>query len=226
MHGFAEATRTLSAHSWQGRGGRRDGDGSDAARLGHGVSPCPEHDELLKVFPVPVVPEQSPAAEFESFFTTTAPAVRRYAYRMVDASSVDDIVSETFTLVWQRWSDVPVEEAPRRAWTFRVAHHRVQHWYEAKQREVRLHRRLAPVRTQVADHADELADEAGVAALLAVLPPAEREAMWLVVCDGLTPQDAAYVLDCSASALTSRLSRARQRLAVVLAERATQEVTR
>ncbi|MBD8059301.1 sigma-70 family RNA polymerase sigma factor [Cellulomonas sp. JH27-2] len=172
------------------------------------------------------MPEQSAAGEFESFFVATAPQVRRYAHRMVDAASVDDIVSETFTLVWQRWVDVPTEEAPRRAWTFRVAHHRVQHWYEAKQRDVRLNRRLAPVRTDVADHAADVTDEADVAAVLALLPPAEREAMWLVVCVGLTPKDAAFVLDCSASALTTRLSRARQRLTVILADRVAQEVNR
>lgn len=145
---------------------------------------------------------------------------------MVDHASVDDIVAETFTIVWQRWVDVPVEPDPRRAWAFRVAHHRVQHWYESKQRDVRLHRRLAPARTDVADHAAEVAGENDLATLLALLPPSEREAMWLVVSAGLSPTAAAFVLDCSPSALTSRLARARQRLAVILTDRAEREVTR
>ncbi|ROS23678.1 RNA polymerase sigma factor [Cellulomonas sp. PhB150] len=167
-----------------------------------------------------------PAAEFEAFFAATAPQVRRYAHRMVDRASVDDIVAETFTVVWQRWVDVPADPDRRRAWAFRVAHHRVQHWYEAKQREVRLHRRLGPARADVADHAADIVGEHDVAAVLALLPPAEREAMWLVVSVGLSPKDAAFVLDCAPSAVTTRLSRARQRLATVLAARVEGEVAR
>lgn len=138
---------------------------------------------------------------------------------MVDRASVDDVVAETLTVVWQRWVDVPADPDRRRAWAFRVAHHRVQHWYEAKQREVRLHRRLTPARTEAPDHAADVVDESDLASLLAVLPPAEREAMWLVVSAGLSPSQAAFVLDCSASALTSRLARARQRLAAALSDR-------
>ncbi|MBD3779949.1 MAG: sigma-70 region 4 domain-containing protein, partial [Micrococcales bacterium] len=49
------------------------------------------------------------------------------------------------------------------------------------------------------------------------LPPAEGEAMALTVWAGLTPTEAAEVLGCSVTALTSRLSRARARLGAVLA---------
>ena len=49
-------------------------------------------------------------ARFEALFREHHSAVRAYARRRVPSEVVDDIVSETFLVVWRRLDDVP--EAP------------------------------------------------------------------------------------------------------------------
>lgn len=162
--------------------------------------------------------------EFSTYFRATAPSVRRYVARLVDSHSVDDVVSETFTVAWRRWDEISDVEH-RRAWTFRVAHHRVLRWYEAEGRH--RHDELdGRDRQGHGDHADGVAAADRTTRLLATLPPAERAAMALIVLDDMSPSDAAFVLGCSTTALTTRLHRARQRLAAALQETTRMEALR
>lgn len=43
-------------------------------------------------------------------------ALRRHAQRVSDDVIADDVVAETFTVVWRRLADVPTDERSRRAW--------------------------------------------------------------------------------------------------------------
>ena len=62
------------------------------------------------------------------------------------------------------------------------------------------------------DHSDLTVEQIVVAEALARLSEADRELICLIAWDGLTPAQAAEVLGCRASALTTRLHRARARL--------------
>lgn len=157
------------------------------------------------------------AGAFESLFREMAPAVRRFAARRVGSDLADDVVSETFSVVWRRWDDLPDEQHFRRAWVFRVAHHTVSHTMRSRSRVQRLAARVQQAPVHVPDVAEDLAGDDRVSQLLAHLPPREREAMSLVVWDGLSAGQAAYVLGCSATAISSRLTRARRRLEKVIA---------
>src|SRR5690606_23209331 len=55
-----------------------------------------------------------------------------------------------------------------------------------------------------------------VQSTLMLLPASERDALTLVVFGGLSSTEAADVLNCCASAVTSRVSRGRQRLKQIL----------
>lgn len=168
---------------------------------------------------MPVPPQRSTqSVAFEQFYAETAPLVRRYVQRRIDRDLADDVVGETFTVLWRRWADVPVAEADRRAWTFGVARNllRSTRRKEAASRLLPWHGRTS------ADPAQEVADADRIDALLRALSPVEREAMELTVLVGLDPSQAARVVGCSPTAMTTRLSRARRHLEVLLAREADQ----
>ncbi|MBW0254535.1 RNA polymerase sigma factor [Cellulomonas sp. PS-H5] len=159
------------------------------------------------------------ADAFAAAYRLLAPQVRGYARRQVPDDLAEDVVAETFLVLWRRWADAPVPAAELRPWVFGVARNKVKHAHEQRSRQLRTVAGVAaaePTRAPVADPSDRLAGDDLARWLLAQLPPAESEAMSLTVWAGLTPSEAAEVLGCSLTALTSRLSRARARLAAVL----------
>lgn len=154
-------------------------------------------------------------ASFEALYRALAPQVRRYAERQVGADLADEVVVDAFTAVWRRRADLPAADDERRAWVFGVA--RLTARAVARRHRDGLPAAPARLRERIeADHADEVVGRDRVSRLLAALPPREREAMELTVWSGLTPAQAARVLGCSQTALTSRLARARRRLDAVL----------
>lgn len=161
------------------------------------------------------------AAAFAAAYRLLAPQVRGWARRQVPDDLAEDVVSETFLVLWRRWPDAPAADDQLRPWVFGVARNKVLHVREQHGRRLRTVAGAAavePTREAPADPADRLAGDDLARRLLALLPPAEGEAMSLTVWGGLTPGEAAEVLGCTPSALASRLSRARARLAAALAD--------
>ncbi|HEY0187787.1 MAG TPA: sigma-70 family RNA polymerase sigma factor [Cellulomonas sp.] len=159
------------------------------------------------------------AAAFADAYRLLAPQVRGYVRRQLPADQVDDVVSETFVVVWRRWADAPAGPDELRPWVFGVARHKILHAHEQRGRAAGSLVRaagLAQTRAGEPDPAEDLASHDRTRRLLALLPRAEAEAMALTVWAALTPAEAARVLGCSQTALTSRLSRARARLATAL----------
>jgi hypothetical protein len=65
------------------------------------------------------MPDPAPRrARFDALFHEHHPAVQAYARRRVPPEVVDDIVSETFLVVWRRLDDVPEAPLP---WLIAVA---------------------------------------------------------------------------------------------------------
>lgn len=151
---------------------------------------------------------------FEVLFSVLCPQVRSFARRHVAPAAVDDVVSETFLTVWRRFDALPAEEDARRAWVFMVARFVIAHAQRDAGRSSRRVARLAQVAvpgdTLVAFRQVEETDV--VLRALAVLPPAERDALELIVIEGCTAAEAAARLGCSLTAVSSRVSRARRRL--------------
>jgi RNA polymerase sigma-70 factor (ECF subfamily) len=172
------------------------------------VGDIPVRDDLLGVA----------QSEFTELFRSTYPPVRAYLLRMVGTTEAEDLTAEVFTTVWARWAHVPAEPTVRRAWVFGVAHNKVLELIRARQRGRGLLLRLAH---HPRDASSPGSDESVVALqrtrdLLEMLSPSERDAVALTALAGLSSAEAATVLDCSVSAVTSRVSRARQRLQTVL----------
>lgn len=156
-------------------------------------------------------------ADVEALFRLTAPLVRRYAVHQVGADLADDVVSDTFAVVWRRREELPGAVDEQRAWVFGVAHLTVKAVARRRRRGLTVVRAEAhEARRVVADHADLVAGEDLVDRLLAALPPREREAMELTVWVGLSPAQTARALGCTVSAVSTRLTRARKRLGPLL----------
>ncbi|MFI2754768.1 RNA polymerase sigma factor [Cellulomonas sp. P22] len=168
-----------------------------------GIDPRLERDELL-----------TPAAAFEAFVVEHHPALRRFTARIVGSSAADDVVSDTFVSAWSSWQTAPAAPDARRAWVFGIARHRSVDHIRAAARRRNLVRRLTsrPFSTTDSGPDTGILTQAGVDAIVSTLGAAERDALLLTVIGGLTCAEAAAVLGCSETAITSRLTRARQRL--------------
>jgi RNA polymerase sigma-70 factor (ECF subfamily) len=138
------------------------------------------------------------------------PRVLAYATSMVGRQTGEDITSETFTVAWRRWQDLPAARLP---WLLGVARNLIRELRRKDARQYELAvaegRRIS---TETGDIAVDVAERTTVLRALAELPDADREVLTLLAWHGLSQADAARVLDCSTATLSVRLHRARQRL--------------
>lgn len=144
---------------------------------------------------------------FAEIFAEHRDAVMRFAVRRVGTDTADDVVAETFLVVWRRLDSVA--PAHLRGWVFGIARGVIANQLRSYQRQDNLVSRIAferPATTQPS----ELAEAVGVA--LAGMPESYREALQLTEWDGLSAAEAAYALGVSAAAFRVRLHRARRRL--------------
>lgn len=145
---------------------------------------------------------------FERLWSEHSAAVLRYALRRVPSSQVDDVVAETFVVVWRRLADVPEPALP---WLLGVARGVAANHARSQNRQTALAVRLAsqPVSANPATSTDRTDM---VAAALDLLSDDDRELLTLIAWDGLEPREAAQVLGCSSATVRVRLHRARARL--------------
>ena len=143
--------------------------------------------------------------DFERIYDDHAEAVRAYVRRRAPRDVVDDIVSETFVVCLRRLDTVPAEPLP---WLYAVARKILANERRKAGREV-------PSAVEVAYEPEPVRD-AELAHAFAQLSERDREVLRLVAWEGLSPRDAATVLDCSAVACRVRYHRAKSRLAASL----------
>jgi RNA polymerase sigma-70 factor (ECF subfamily) len=162
-------------------------------------------------------------ARFDALFREHHPAVRAFARRRVPAEVVDDVVSETFLVVWRRLDDVPESPLP---WLLTVARYVVgTEWRGAARRE-RLWLRAQRGHMENYDPGDPESEDGRVLAALAVLRERDREALTLVAWDDLTPAQAAAVVGEPPARFRQRLHRARRRLRAELVDMRAAELRR
>jgi RNA polymerase sigma-70 factor (ECF subfamily) len=154
-----------------------------------------------------------PATRFRALFESHHAAVRRYAHhREISGPDADDLVAETFTVAWRRLDVVPVDDPL--PWLLTVAANVRRNRARAARRYDAALRRLPPPAS--APPPGEPDDAASLRRALAALSPDDQEILRLVAWDGLTPRQAAVVLQCPDGTARARLHRARRRLAAQL----------
>jgi RNA polymerase sigma factor (sigma-70 family) len=148
-------------------------------------------------------------ARFVALYEAHAGAVLAYARRRVGEHEAEDVLAETFLVVWRRHARIPDDALP---WLYAVAGNVIRNRRRAERRREALVARMA-AQPSFGDAPDPRLQEA-----LAALKPLDREALLLTAWEGLEPARAARAAGCSRATFNVRLHRARKRLAQALAE--------
>lgn len=140
-----------------------------------------------------------------------ADAVHRFAQRRVPGNDVEDVVADTFAVVWRRIDQVPQHALP---WIYAVARNVIGTRLRAAGRRSALADRVAAQPHSDVQSAEmEAVERVHLAEAWSRLREAEREVIALVAWEGLSSTEAALVMQCQPSTFAVRLLRARRRLA-------------
>ena len=152
---------------------------------------------------------------FRSLYDCTLSRTSTFVRRAMaaDFTNVEDVVAEVYLVAWRRLDDVPSPPEDQ-LWLFGVANKVIANHRRSVIRRSRLQTRLDQEPPGLAPQA-EPDDE--VRAALRSLPRRERDALNLVIWEGLTSEEAARVAGCSPNAIRSRVHRAKHRLRTRLA---------
>ncbi|MGH3276920.1 MAG: RNA polymerase sigma factor [Streptosporangiaceae bacterium] len=147
---------------------------------------------------------------FEAFYLAHFEDIFGYVQRRVPAEDAEDVTAQVFAVAWRRFGSVP-EPPQDRLWLFGVARNSVADHRRAADRRFRLHTLISAQARLAAKAGPELGDARfePVLAAISALRPRDREALQLVLWDGLSHAEAATVLRCSTTALEQRYRRAR-----------------
>jgi RNA polymerase sigma factor (sigma-70 family) len=151
---------------------------------------------------------------FERVFAEHARGVFAYAARRVP-DRADDVVAETFTVVWRRLDELPADVEP---WLYGVARRVVGGHWRSQSRESALISRLVEVASIVPMDDEAASDDCELFEALGRLRERDREALLLTYWEGLEPERAAAVLEISRDAFNQRVHRARERLRALCRE--------
>ncbi|MBG6092607.1 RNA polymerase sigma factor [Actinomadura viridis] len=161
--------------------------------------------------------ESEDARRFTAIYDACRQRVWAYAAGRAGRQAADEVVSETFAVAWRRRGDMPEPALP---WLLGVARNVLRDRYREEARRAsfaaasREWERAAAER----DIAEGVAERLAVLRALARLSEGDREILILVAWQGLSPQDAARVVGCTAATLRVRLHRARKRLVRAIEE--------
>jgi len=155
--------------------------------------------------------------EFESALATMLPRLRRFAHGLTrDTADADDLTQRTAERAlrardqWQPGTNFD-------AWAYRIMRNL---WIDTVRSRQRRDKMIAPaddgLEVGVEGEAETNAERLFLMRALNRLPDDQREAVVLVMIEGLSYAEAADVLQIPAGTLTSRLVRGRQALARML----------
>lgn len=170
--------------------------------------------------PIREEPDPAPGLDphrFESCFREHYADVLAFALRRIsDREAAEDVVSETFAVVWRQRDRIPDLALP---WLYAIARRVLANQRRSIHRRQKLGERLvheAGAATPALDPIGAYNLRSTFSDAFAQLRESEREVLRLVAWDGLDPGDAAQVLDCSPMAFRVRLHRARRKLTKLL----------
>lgn len=194
---------------------RADDPGNSPAAPGHRVHADDATIISLSVFD----PEQ-----FAIVFRKHAPAIQRYVTRRIGHEAADDVVAETFLVAFRQRASYRDDERDCLPWLYGIATNLVGRHWRTEVRQLRLLARTGadPVTEAFTDRVDAAvtADsaKARLGAALAGLPANQRDALLLVAWAGLSYDQAALATGVPLGTIQSRVSRARRRLRLQLAD--------
>jgi RNA polymerase sigma-70 factor (ECF subfamily) len=153
----------------------------------------------------PVPTDEVRSDDFESFFRENYSSLWRYVARRVHRAKVDDVVSASFIVAWEKYSTAA---SPSLAWLVRIASFEVANSWRKEGRERRLVER-AQLEEAVASLHEEF-DGSTVLSAMSALSEIDQEILKLVLWEELSREDIAVVLGLSRNAVNVRFHRALQ----------------
>jgi RNA polymerase sigma-70 factor (ECF subfamily) len=148
-------------------------------------------------------------SDFRTVYEANYAAVLGYALRRVMPDEASDVAADVFLTAWRRFADMPRGDEAR-LWLYATARRVVANRVRSERRRTRLRARLL---REPADPPRLAPERELVAGAFGRLPAADREILSLVAWEGLSANEVARVLGCSANAARIRLHRARRRFA-------------
>lgn len=160
--------------------------------------------------------EKARQSRFRCLYEAHYAGVFAFALRRVSSTpDVSDVVSEVFTIAWRRLDKVP--EPPRDLlWLYGVAHRVIANQRRSIIRRSNLLKRLQD-QTQTPVEIPDSPTAELVLSAIEDLRVTERDALRLVLWEGLSHAEAASVLGCSSNAVAIRVHRGKLHIQAALA---------
>jgi len=163
------------------------------------------------------LPEAGRDDTFRELYEAVYPDVLRFVQRRTGRERAEDVVAQTFLVVWRRFDEAPQHEGHTRAWIFGIARNVLLNDQRGERRRDALGVRLATLaEAPSSDDVASTANRVDLAAAWRRLSDAHQEALALAVFEDLTAPQAAAVLGISPVAFRLRLTRARRILRLFL----------
>ncbi len=154
-------------------------------------------------------------ARFRRAYLEHYRAILAYALRRgVEYGAAEEIVAETFTVLWRRIGDAPDLDALL-PWLYGVAARTLANQRRGAARRERLSARLQALATRGIEGESHALDRLELRAVidgLQQLSAGDQEVLMLAAWEGLSHRELASALGCSENAAAIRLHRARRRL--------------
>lgn len=157
--------------------------------------------------------------DFRDLFNALRGPVFAFAVRRVGPEAANDVVSETFEVVWRKRADFPSDRTAWPPWVIGIAKNKV---LQELQRRSRKHHDNRFIEDWATSHSGSTEDAARVVLdsfsaqwVYSQLTPAEQQLFDVAFLQELRPHDGAAVLGISTSAFTSRVNRLRYRLRTI-----------
>jgi RNA polymerase sigma-70 factor (ECF subfamily) len=123
--------------------------------------------------------------------------------RTANTADASDVAAETMTIAWRRLDDVP-EGDEARWWLYAVARRVLANRQRGERRQDRLVAKLAAALDDTFSPAYDDGSAAAVLSAIARLDAADRELLQLVAWEGLSPGEAALVLNINPTTARTR----------------------
>lgn len=152
-------------------------------------------------------------AAFHLLLKQNLPMIHQYASRMLgNPAEAADVSQEVFIRFWQKSKSFDPTRAKLSTWLHQIAHNLCMDYFRKQARLTGLEDRQEPTSAMLESDLDQEQRTQQMRTLISQLPERQRSALILCHFQGLSNKQAAKILDITAEALESLLSRARRTL--------------
>ncbi len=176
----------------------------------------------------PATAQRNAAAErsLKDEMLSTIPSLRAFAFSLCgNADRADDLVQETLMKAWINQNSF-TQGTSMSAWLFTILRNVFYSEYRKRRREVEDAEGTMAARLVSVPEQNGHMDLQDLRTALQKLPPEQREALILVGGSGFAYEEAAQICGCALGTLKSRVNRARNAIAALMAIDASTDVGR